>query len=188
MLSRCENPDDQDYHSYGGRGIKVCERWHDLDVYITDIETELGPRPDGTHPNGYPLYSIDRTDNDGDYGPGKVRWATATEQIYNSRKHYERKVVLPGVRLGRLTVLAETDPILSNNRGKANGETKHRAVLCRCDCGNEVVVKLGNLPKTASCGCLKRERMRVLASERFGPGGAFYGSGNRSSRRSLSRG
>lgn len=85
MLRRCENPDDDDYFRYGGRGIKVCDRWHDAVLFTGDIESEIGSRPEGRHPSGHPLYTLDRIDNDGDYEPGNVRWATQAQQALNSR-------------------------------------------------------------------------------------------------------
>lgn len=75
MLQRCENPDFHKYPRYGGRGIKVCERWHDVNLFIEDIERELGPRPD--------RHTLDRCDNDGNYEPGNVRWATPRQQAAN---------------------------------------------------------------------------------------------------------
>lgn len=77
MIRRCENPKDDAYPSYGGRGIKVCERWHDSRLFVQDIESEIGPRPVGR--------TLDRIDNDGDYEPGNVRWATPLEQVANRR-------------------------------------------------------------------------------------------------------
>lgn len=85
MLGRCEDPRAVGYRYYGGRGIKVCERWHDFDAYYEDIERLIGPRPDGM--------SMDRIDNDGDYEPGNVRWATASEQQLNSRNAKRHRVV-----------------------------------------------------------------------------------------------
>jgi hypothetical protein len=185
MLSRCENPEDREFHNYGGRGIRVCSRWHDLDTFIADIERDPGPRPPGLTPGGMPVYSLNRKDNDGDYEPGNVDWATGTAQLYNSRKHFNRRVVEPETRFGSLVVIREVEPVISRNRSKADGGAKHRAVLCLCDCGAEATVKLGNLPRTYSCGCLKRETMRVLAAERFGSGGAFFNSGNDARRLTL---
>jgi len=78
ILYRCENPKCRAYPNYGGRGIKVCERWHDFSLFAVDIEAEIGPKPG-------PEYSLDRADNNDGYGPGKVRWATAGQQSRNRR-------------------------------------------------------------------------------------------------------
>lgn len=75
MLRRCENPDSRAYRWYGAKGRSVCERWHDVRLFIEDIERDLGLRPDGM--------TLDRIDNDGNYEPGNVRWATAAQQIAN---------------------------------------------------------------------------------------------------------
>jgi hypothetical protein len=83
MIHRCENPKNKQYGSYGGRGIRVCDRWHDVRLFIEDIERDLGPRPDGMSIDRYP-------DNDGNYEPGNVRWATRTEQQRNRRNSVRR--------------------------------------------------------------------------------------------------
>lgn len=80
MIQRCENPKDKRYARYGGRGIKVCQRWKEsFAAFLEDV----GPRPEGKGPGGRALYSIDRIENDGDYAPGNVRWATTTTQARN---------------------------------------------------------------------------------------------------------
>ncbi len=76
MLQRCGNPGHHAYARYGGRGIKVCDRWHDLALFVADIERLIGPRPDGM--------TLDRVDNDRGYDPGNVRWATRAQQIRNA--------------------------------------------------------------------------------------------------------
>lgn len=85
MMRRCTQPARPEYPHYGGRGIKVHESWHDVAVFIGDVEREIGPRPEGRGAGGRALYSLDRIDNDGNYEPGNVRWATAKEQNANRR-------------------------------------------------------------------------------------------------------
>ena len=77
MIQRCENPRHWAYKYYGARGIKVCDRWHDGRLFIEDVERDIGQRPAGL--------TLDRTDTDGDYEPGNVRWATMSEQRCNRR-------------------------------------------------------------------------------------------------------
>lgn len=76
IKARCGNPKDKGYKNYGGRGIRVCPEWHDsFEAFLRDI----GPRPSEDH-------SIDRyPNNDGNYEPGNVRWATWSEQCRNRR-------------------------------------------------------------------------------------------------------
>lgn len=78
MLQRCSNSNDPNYKHYGGRGIGVCERWHTFKEYEHDIKHLIGDKPS-------PRHSIDRINNDGNYEPGNVRWATQTEQLINMR-------------------------------------------------------------------------------------------------------
>jgi len=73
MRKRCENPKSSHYAYYGGRGIKVCERWQKFENFLAD----MGEPPLGC--------SIDRVDNDGNYEPGNCRWATPQEQRINRR-------------------------------------------------------------------------------------------------------
>ncbi len=79
MNTRCSNPNAINWKYYGGRGIRVCDRWlNSFTDFATDIENEIGPKPTPSH-------SIDRIDNDGNYEPGNVRWATKKEQSMNRR-------------------------------------------------------------------------------------------------------
>lgn len=80
MKSRCNDPNRATWPLYGGRGIKVCERWeHSFPAFLEDV----GERPEGVDRHGRTLWSLDRVDNDKGYEPGNVRWATRHEQRVN---------------------------------------------------------------------------------------------------------
>ena len=74
MIQRCKNPNDKDYKNYGGRGIKVCKRWHSFENFYADV----GDPPAGMFIDRWP-------DNDGDYELGNWRCATSSQQKFNSR-------------------------------------------------------------------------------------------------------
>jgi hypothetical protein len=77
MKDRCRNPNNRNWKNYGGRGITICDEWrHSFATFLEYV----GPRPG-------PEFSIDRyPDNDGNYEPGNVRWATKGEQQRNTRR------------------------------------------------------------------------------------------------------
>lgn len=78
MKSRCTNPKSTGFENWGGRGIKVCDEWvHSFDAFY-DYVSKL--------PHfGESGRSLDRIDNDGNYEPNNVRWATRKEQNTNKR-------------------------------------------------------------------------------------------------------
>ena len=86
LKDRCTNPKNPGWYLYGGRGIRVCARWcRSFAAFIADV----GRRPSLRH-------SIDRfPDRDGNYKPGNVRWATATEQAQNTARN--RYITVDGV-------------------------------------------------------------------------------------------
>lgn len=79
MKTRCKNPNSDAWRNYGGRGIRICDRWyvgengkHPFECFLED----MGPRPSRRH-------SVDRIDNNGNYEPTNCRWATSKEQCAN---------------------------------------------------------------------------------------------------------
>lgn len=74
MRQRCDNPNDKAYYNYGGRGIKVCKEWENVDNFYADM---------------FPSYkhglTLDRVDNDKGYSPANCKWSTRLEQQNNRR-------------------------------------------------------------------------------------------------------
>lgn len=84
MMARCYNKRHHKYPLYGGRGISVCAEWHDPAAYYRDTgdPPELG-------------MTLDRIENDGNYEPSNIRWATTKEQLANRRPCARKKTQLP---------------------------------------------------------------------------------------------
>lgn len=89
LFGRCYNPKNPNYDNYGGRGITVCDRWRES---FENFLADMGERPPGT--------SLDRRDNDLGYSKENCRWATQTEQMFNTRQtlkiEHEGKTVTIG--------------------------------------------------------------------------------------------
>jgi hypothetical protein len=77
MKQRCDNPKGNRWMHYGGRGIKVCDRWiNSYENFILDMGRKPGPE-----------YSIDRINVDGNYEPSNCKWATPKEQSKKTRRN-----------------------------------------------------------------------------------------------------
>lgn len=89
MKKRCECATNRAYHNYGGRGIKVCPEWS---ADFLSFARYIGEPPSAQH-------SIDRfPNNNGNYEPGNVRWATAKQQRANQRTKQEIKLHGTGIK------------------------------------------------------------------------------------------
>ena len=77
MIQRCTNPNAADFEHYGGRGIRVCDRWRGPDGFPNFL-ADLGERPDGR--------TLHRINVDEGYSPENCRWATVVEQRHNQRR------------------------------------------------------------------------------------------------------
>ncbi|MFE8919286.1 hypothetical protein [Staphylococcus pasteuri] len=87
MLYRCYNSNSDNYQYYGGRGIKVCERWkNNLKNFLEDMQ-----------PTYFEGAELDRIDNDSDYSPSNCRWVTHSHNMHN-RKNFKNKTNFPGIK------------------------------------------------------------------------------------------
>ena len=80
MKDRCQNPNSQRYRNYGGRGIRVCDRWLDPVNGYVNFLADMGRRPSDAH-------SIERKDNDGNYSANNCEWAISKKQGRNRRSN-----------------------------------------------------------------------------------------------------
>lgn len=77
IKGRCNNPKDKAFRNYGGRGVMVCDRWNDsFEAFLEDV----GERPTSRH-------QLDRTNNNGNYEPGNVRWVLPSVNCRNKRNN-----------------------------------------------------------------------------------------------------
>jgi len=92
MIDRCRRVTASNYERYGGRGITVCQRWHDFWLFVED----MGERPNG--------HTLERKNNNLGYSPDNCIWATASEQMRNRRFHSKAKRYIRRTRPGIYTV------------------------------------------------------------------------------------
>jgi hypothetical protein len=82
MKAHCYNPKHKFYHNYGGRGIRICNRWlQSFKNFLADMGNKPGPD-----------YSLDRKNNDSNYEPKNCRWATRKEQMNNMQRQRNMRI------------------------------------------------------------------------------------------------
>jgi hypothetical protein len=109
MRSRCNNPNNQHYHSYGGRGIKICSEWDDFDQFVIDMGDNFSRE-----------LSLDRIDVNKGYSPENCRWATLEEQANNKRnslKLFYRGEYYTEAQLAKATGVKRTTIQLRRSNG-----------------------------------------------------------------------
>lgn len=84
MLRRCSNPQDNQFHNYGARGVKVCDKWKTLKGFLEDMQDTYDP-----------TLTLDRINNDGNYEPSNCQWATPKQQANNRRTN--RIITIDGI-------------------------------------------------------------------------------------------
>ncbi len=129
MKTRCNNPKVWSFKYYGGRGIKICERWTKS---FWDFLSDMGPKPT-------PKHSIDRIDSNGDYEPKNCRWATVEMQINGRRLRVSKVPTLP----------PGSPPMSANKEAKIRGVSRQYIWSLRCkekglcmSCGQRPLINL----------------------------------------------
>lgn len=124
MKRRCQNPSCDMYSTYGGRGVKICDRWLGEDGFV-NFYRDMGKRP--TDRNGK-AYQIDRIDTYGDYTPENCRWVTASANSKNRRNNVTFLINGENMCLKEVAELFNINRNSITNRIKRNGEDKYTAL------------------------------------------------------------
>lgn len=172
MKARCLNPNNKHYANYGGRGIKICNKWiNNFNQFVAD----MGERPQG--------YSIDRIDNNGDYSPNNCKWSTKKEQQRNRR--ITKHITIEGVNYliceiaekygfkydtieNRAKTAKTFDELVNKNRkvykqglalgGQASGAKKR--AMTHCKAGHEFTEANTHISKEGWRKCRECHRIR----------------------------
>lgn len=130
MIARCNNPSHTSYKSYGGRGIKVCDRWRSFPSFLEDV----GERPT-------PAHQLDRVDNNGNYSPDNVKWSTPAEQAWNRRENPRNTSGYTGVSYQKYQNTWRMTFERNGVRVRSTHETKEGAVEARIQAERDFLSK-----------------------------------------------
>lgn len=123
IVGRCYNPNDKNYHHYGGRGIRLCDEWRSNPEsfynYIINLENY-----------GEKGYTLDRINNDGNYEPSNLRWADRHTQVANRGKQKSNTSGYVGVRVHK-NKYASRITVRGNEIRLGLYSTKENAVTAR---------------------------------------------------------
>lgn len=166
MVERCYYPRHIAYADYGGRGIRVCNRWRNsFEAFVKD----MGPKPS-------PAHSIDRYPNsDGHYELGNCRWATPREQRLNQRPQNDSYRVKRSWDLGKRSRISHARLDLTGRRfGKLTvlklegSDGTNVWWSCHCLCGKAKIYTRHALTTggVKSCGCAQFDALRQIAKAR----------------------
>jgi len=165
MVSRCCDRRNACFARYGGRGIRVCDRWrHDFMAFLSD----MGPRPSAA-------YSLDRLDNDGDYAPENCRWATRYQQQHNKERMRNAVGVKRHGRWWRSQIRMGGRPV---TLGSFEAFAEARRVYRQAALRNRIVAELsaawaprsGSPPHQSDDGSLDRRLLNLLLEASRSPG------------------
>ena len=108
MRDRCNSKKNPDYENYGGRGIKVCQRWNSYENFKKD----MGEPP-------IENYQLDRIDPDGNYEPSNCRWISARENIRNRRcssQHRNKYILVKKDKINELATYIAKNSYRKKNK------------------------------------------------------------------------
>jgi hypothetical protein len=142
--NRCDNPNHARYEDYGGRDIKF------LFTSFGQFLAEVGLRPEGRFPSGRPLYSLHRINNDGNYEPGNVKWATAKEQQEPGARRRQRTTCPTCPILSETERIAKLTGLSLREINKRARDVRAMAQVALARLGMAGVERAATLPTTVA--------------------------------------
>lgn len=146
MMSRCYYSKSQNWKLYGGRGIKVCPRWHEFEYFYAD----MGSKPS-------PFHTINRIDNNKGYSPNNCVWSTAKEQANNKRNNHILTAFNKTQTLAQWSDEYRIKPSTLRERLE-RGWPPEKALLTPIKIINKAMARFKEQPKVCSCWMCRNPR------------------------------